>query len=179
MSSSLAAWPLRRTRRAGVRQLGPRHAVPPHPPAKPWLAAHSHAQGLSIARIAHKLRISDVSVRTYLRREPRTTARRRRTPKITPPCPQSSAIGYSQLMPRKTGSDLLTPVLTHDSGGGRAPATASAAGSALPVESASLSHAQPCHGDAAQRYAFHLVSAHSSAGRPSSVNGCQTCASAY
>lgn len=39
------------------------------PLAKPWLAADFHAQGLSIAQIARKLRISDISVRTYLRRE--------------------------------------------------------------------------------------------------------------
>jgi len=39
------------------------------PLAKPWLAAHFYAQGLSIAQIARKLRISDITVRTYLRRE--------------------------------------------------------------------------------------------------------------
>lgn len=39
------------------------------PPAKPWRAAHCHAQGLPIARIARKLRVSDVAVRTYLRRK--------------------------------------------------------------------------------------------------------------
>ena len=39
------------------------------PLAKPWLAAHFHAHGLSIAQIARKLRISDTSVRTYLRRD--------------------------------------------------------------------------------------------------------------
>ena len=39
------------------------------PLAKPWLAAYFHAQGLSIAQIARKLRISDVSVRAHLRHE--------------------------------------------------------------------------------------------------------------
>ena len=39
------------------------------PLAKPWLAAHFHAQGLSIAQIARKLRISDITVRAYLRRD--------------------------------------------------------------------------------------------------------------
>ncbi len=39
------------------------------PLAKPWLATYFHSQGLSIAQIARKLRISDVSVRNHLRRE--------------------------------------------------------------------------------------------------------------
>ncbi len=39
------------------------------PPAKPWRATHFHAPGLPIARIARKLRISDVAVRTCLRRK--------------------------------------------------------------------------------------------------------------
>lgn len=39
------------------------------PLAKPWLAAWFHAQGLSVAQIARKLRVSDISVRTYLRRD--------------------------------------------------------------------------------------------------------------
>lgn len=38
------------------------------PLAKPWLAGHFRAQGLSSARIARKLRVSDTSVRGYLRR---------------------------------------------------------------------------------------------------------------
>lgn len=38
------------------------------PLAKPWLTAYFRAQGFSIAQIARKLRISDVSVRTHLRR---------------------------------------------------------------------------------------------------------------
>lgn len=46
-------------------------ATLPHrvPLAKPSLAAHFHAQALSIAQITHKLRVSDISGRTYLRRE--------------------------------------------------------------------------------------------------------------
>ncbi|WP_423206712.1 helix-turn-helix domain-containing protein [Paracoccus yeei] len=39
------------------------------PLAKPWLAAHFRARGLPIAQIARTLRISDVSVRAYLRQE--------------------------------------------------------------------------------------------------------------
>lgn len=38
------------------------------PLVKPWLAAHFHAEGLSIAQIARKLRVSDVSVRNYFRK---------------------------------------------------------------------------------------------------------------
>ena len=38
------------------------------PLAKPWLAAHFHAQGHSVAQIARTLRVSDTAVRGYLRR---------------------------------------------------------------------------------------------------------------
>ncbi|MFD2439479.1 hypothetical protein ACFSS8_04090 [Paracoccus kondratievae] len=122
---------------------------------------------------------SPISRRTYLRREAENRERRRADAEDHASLP---AILCNRLFPADATKNRLRSFdtgLTHDSGGGRAQATAFAAGSALPVESASLSHAQPCHGDAAQRYAFHLVSAHSSAGRPSSVNDCQTCASAY
>ncbi|GLK64063.1 hypothetical protein GCM10017635_15340 [Paracoccus kondratievae] len=64
------------------------------PPAKPWLAAHSHAQGLSIARIAQKLRISDISAHLSAPRgrEPRTTARRRRRSRLPARNPLQSVI---------------------------------------------------------------------------------------
>lgn len=39
------------------------------PLVKPWLAAYFHAEGLSIAQIARKLRVSDVAVRNYLRKD--------------------------------------------------------------------------------------------------------------
>ena len=39
------------------------------PLAKGWLAAHFYAEGWSVARFARTLRISDVAVRGYLRRE--------------------------------------------------------------------------------------------------------------
>ncbi|MFV0292895.1 MAG: phage protease [Paracoccus sp. (in: a-proteobacteria)] len=46
------------------------------PLAKPWLTAYLYSQGLSIAQIARKLRISDVTVRNYLRREAANRERR-------------------------------------------------------------------------------------------------------
>lgn len=37
------------------------------PLAKPWLAQQLHEKGLSVAEIARKLHVSDVSVRSYLK----------------------------------------------------------------------------------------------------------------
>lgn len=37
------------------------------PLAKPWLAQQLHEKGLSVAEIARKLHVSDVSVRAYLK----------------------------------------------------------------------------------------------------------------
>lgn len=57
------------------------------PLAKPWLAAYFYAQGDSIVTIARRLRVSDVSVRGWLRRaeenRQRLAANNRR---ISPDC---------------------------------------------------------------------------------------------
>jgi hypothetical protein len=50
-----------------------------HPLAKPWMAQVFHARGLSVNEIARKVRVSNVSVRSYLE-----TDRQKRLP---PPQP--------------------------------------------------------------------------------------------
>lgn len=64
--------------REAVEALAGLTALPRRIPlAKPWLSAYFHAQGLSTAQIARKLRISDVSVRNHLRRAAENRERRR------------------------------------------------------------------------------------------------------
>ncbi|MFV0408567.1 MAG: helix-turn-helix domain-containing protein [Paracoccus sp. (in: a-proteobacteria)] len=69
------------------------------PLAKPWLAVYFHSQGLSVAQIARKLRIADIAVRNYLRRNAENRERLRGGYRahtaITAAQTQPNVIGYS------------------------------------------------------------------------------------